>query len=291
MYSVLSNDNADIVSPDDRFKYIDDLTILQLVLLSGLLTEYNFLEHVPSDVGVDQMFLPAQSYATQDHLNYISNWTDEHLMQLNPTKCNYMVFSRAQTEFSTRLKVKNTKMDRTTVNKILGVWIEDSLSWETNTIEICRKAYSRVSMQTTLKYAGVPIEDLIEIYVLFIRSVTEYCSVAFHSSLTGEQTTDLERIQRTCLKIILAENYVHYVAALEMSGLDTLYQRREKRMLDFSLKCIKHPLNKRIFPLSEDVNHDTRSREIFKVNFARTGTYKKSAVPYCQRKLNEHFAE
>jgi hypothetical protein len=154
MYSVLSNDNADIVSPDDRFKYIDDLTILQLVLLSGLLTEYNFLEHVPSDVGVDQMFLPAQSYATQDHLNYISNWTDEHLMQLNPTKCNYMVFSRAQTEFTTRLKVKNTKMERTTVNKILGVWIKDSLSWETNTIEICRKAYSRVSM---LKYAGVPI--------------------------------------------------------------------------------------------------------------------------------------
>ena len=141
MYSVLSNDNADIVSPDDRFKYIDDLTILQLVLLSGLLTEYNFLEHVPSDVGVDQMFLPAQSYATQDHLNYISNWTDEHLMQLNPTKCNYMVFSRAQTEFATRLKVKNTKMDRTTVNKILGVWIKDSLSWETNTIEICRKSY------------------------------------------------------------------------------------------------------------------------------------------------------
>ena len=34
-----SNDNADIVPPEDRFKYIDDLSVLQLVLLSGLLVE------------------------------------------------------------------------------------------------------------------------------------------------------------------------------------------------------------------------------------------------------------
>ena len=103
MYIVLSN--ADIVSPQDRYKYIDDLSILQLVLLSGLLTEYNCLEHVPSDVGIDQEFLPSESYATQDHLNFISNWTDEHLMKLNPTKCDYMVFSRAQSDFATRLSI------------------------------------------------------------------------------------------------------------------------------------------------------------------------------------------
>ena len=45
-YLVQSNDNADIVCPQDRLKYIDDLSVLQLVLLSGLLVEYNFQEHV-----------------------------------------------------------------------------------------------------------------------------------------------------------------------------------------------------------------------------------------------------
>ena len=45
-YLVFSNDNADIVSADDRYLYIDDLTILQLVCLSGLLAEYNFSETV-----------------------------------------------------------------------------------------------------------------------------------------------------------------------------------------------------------------------------------------------------
>ena len=80
-YLVQSNDNADIVQPEDRYKYIDDLSVLQLVLLSGLLVEYNFHQHVASDIGVDMTYLPAYSYNTQDHLNYISNWTDENLTE------------------------------------------------------------------------------------------------------------------------------------------------------------------------------------------------------------------
>ena len=67
-------------------------------------------------------------------------------------------------------------------------------------------------MLTKLKYIGVSTEDLIEIYVLFIRSLTEYCATAFHSSLTLEQSRDIERIQKTCLKVILGDNFV---AALE----------------------------------------------------------------------------
>ena len=76
------------------------------------------------------------------------------------------------------------KVDQTPVAKVLGVWISQDRSWDRNTKEMCRKAYSRMSMLTKLKYVGVSIEDLVEIYILFIRSVLEYCAVAFHSSLT-----------------------------------------------------------------------------------------------------------
>ena len=87
-------------------------------------------------------------------------------------------------------------------------------------------------MLTKLKYVGVPIEDLIDVYILFIRSCAEYCAVVFHSSLTVENTASLERIQKTSLKVILGENYVSYEAALEMTGLDSLFDRREKRCLE-----------------------------------------------------------
>ena len=146
-------------------------------------------------------------------------------------------------------------------------------------------------MLTKLKYVGVGTEDLLNIYMLFIRSCAEYCSVVFHSRLTVEQSASIERIQKTCLRIILNESYVSYEAALEMTGLDTLHSRREQRCLDFSLKCLDHTKNSRLFPLNTGTNDDyVRQRETVTVNWARTETYRMSAVPYCQRLLNKHFS-
>ena len=176
-----SNDNADIVPAEDRFKYIDDLSVLHLICLSGLLVEYNFFQHVASDIGIDEQFLPANSYQTQEHLNYISNWTQENLMRLNEAKSNYLVFSRSKEKFATRLTLNGTVLDKLSVTKILGIWISEDLSWSRNCQEICKKAYSRLSMITKLKYVGVSRDDLLDIYTLFIRSVTEYCAVVFHS--------------------------------------------------------------------------------------------------------------
>ena len=165
------------------------------------------------------------------------------------------------------------------------------------TKEITKKCFSRLSLLTKLKYVGTSIEDLLDIYVLFIRSCAEYCCVAFNSSLTAEQSNCLETIQKVCLRVILGDNYVHYNAALEMTGLKTLYMRREERCLSFSLKCRKHPVHKKLFPVNSSVHGNPdylREREPFKVNFAHTGTYQKSNIPYCQRlliELNSHFSE
>ena len=224
-YIAQSNDNADIVDPDDRFKYVDDLSILQLICFAGLLVEYNFKQHVASDVGVDQLYLPASSYETQKHLDYISKWTSENLMKLNINKCNYMIFSRSKTQFSTRLTINEQTIEKISATKLLGLWISEDMSWTKNCKEICRKSYSRISMITKLKYVGVNIEDLIEIYVLFIRSLTECCSLAFLSTLTREQSQKLENIQKTCLKVILGDIYIDYFSALEISGLQTLFAR------------------------------------------------------------------
>ena len=176
--------------------------------------------------------------------------------------------------------------------KILGVWISEDMSWAKNCQEICRKADSRLGMITKLRYAGVSREDLIDIYILFIRSVTEYCSVSFHSSLTQTQSDELEKIQKTCLKVILGDHYVDYTSALDTCGLQTLSERRASRCLNFAKKSINHPRNSRLFPENPNKNiKNIRNHEPFLVNFARTSDYRKSTIPYCQRLLNEHFAE
>ena len=111
-------------------------------------------------------------------------------MLLNETKSNYIVFTRSKQEFSTRLNLKNVPLDRLSLTKVLGVWLQEDMGWDENTKQICKKAYSRVAILSKLKYAGICIDDLITIYTLFIRSLTEYCSVVFHSSLTQNNQTN-----------------------------------------------------------------------------------------------------
>ena len=57
-YLVQSNDAADCVNDEDRYKYVDDLTILEMISLSGVLIEFDCHYTVPSYIGVDQMYLP-----------------------------------------------------------------------------------------------------------------------------------------------------------------------------------------------------------------------------------------
>ena len=147
-----------------------------------------------------------------------------------------------------------------------------------------KKRFARISLLSKLKYVGIDIEELLHIYKLFIRCIPEYCSTAFHSSLSDELSKKIETIQSTSLKVILGENYVSYSAALEMCNLESLSARREKRLLSFSLKCLKTDFTKAMFPLNDD------KRETFYVNFARTEQYKKSTIPQCQRALNMYFS-
>ena len=63
-YLAQNNDNADCVPAENRFKFIDDLSIVQMICLSGLFLDYNFHQHVASDIAVDQQFLPPQNFQT-----------------------------------------------------------------------------------------------------------------------------------------------------------------------------------------------------------------------------------
>ena len=286
-YLVQSNDVADCVNDDDRFRYIDDLSILELLSLARALIEFDCHESVPSDIGTDQLFLPPENCATQGYLNNIAAWTKDNLMQINEKKSNYMIFSRTKTSFVTRLTLNDCYIKQIPEAKVVGVWLTSDMTWGKNTRELVKKAYLRIGMLTKLKYVGVGIEDLLDVYILFIRSIVEYCAVVWHSRLTLDMIMSIETVQKTCLKIVLAENYVSYTAALEMCNLKTLWQRREDRCLAFAQKCLKNPQLSGLFPLNtNNENNKHTSRESYEVNFATTETYRWSAIPYLQRKLN-----
>ena len=260
-------------------------------MIIWLLTEYNFHQHVASDIGIDEYYVPATSLKSQEYIDQISTWTSDNLMQLNPSKSNYMIFSRSNTKFATRLSLDNHTIDRIEEVKLVGVWLTTYLDWDKNTREMKKKAFARLTLLTKLKYVGTSTQDLVDVYSLYIRSILEYCSVVWHSTLTVQQATEIENVQKLCLKVILGSDYKGYDDALNVCGLEKLAVRREARCLKFGLKSLLHPVHSSLFPVNPNVltdYHNTPNREHFQVNWAKTESYRMSAVPYIQRLLNEY---
>ena len=67
------------------------------------------------------------------------------------------------------------------------------------------------------------------------------------------------------------------------TGLKSLSERQKIRCLSFAKRCLKNPHTKQMFPLNPENIQNVRQP----VNFARTKNYRNSAVPYCQRLLND----
>ena len=81
-------------------------------------------------------------------------------------------------------------------------------------------------------------KNLKSIYTTFVRPVLEQSAPVWSSSLTQENSNDLERVQKTAIKIIMSRNYESYESALEQLNLKSLSERRTD--LKFNI-CKKNP--------------------------------------------------
>ena len=269
---------------------MDDLTVLEKInlLIVGLSSFYSKAT-VPSDVPEHNQIIPAQFLKSQEYLNTIKKWTENQKMILNQRKTKAMVFNFTDKyQFSTRLKLNDENLEIVKHAKLLGVTISDDLKWDLNTENLVKRANARMELLRKVASFTTSIEEKKNIYILYIRSILEQSCVVWHSSLTNENSDDLERIQKSAVKLILNKPYTNYVEALEQINLQSLKERREELCLKFAKKCTKSQKVKDIFPLREK-NHDMdiRNEEKFIVKYAHTERLKNSAVPYMQRLLNE----
>ena len=289
-YLSQSNNNTDFLSKENKFKFIDDLSVLDKInILSIGISSYNFKDHVASDIPVNGYYIPSKNLKSQDYLNKISDWTSKNKMVLNQKKSNVMVFNFTKNyQFSSRVSINGEVLEAIKETKLLGVKINDKLEWNSNTAFLVKRANGRMRLLHKLVDFDVPIDDLILVYILYVRSILEQSCQVWHSSLTLENFHDLERVQKNALKIILQEEYLSYPNALTVTGLSTLFQRRTNLCLKFAKACVKNHQTKDMFPLNP-VNHDgiqTRFKEKFKVTKAMTDRLKTSAIPYMQGLLN-----
>ena len=176
--------------------------------------------------------------------------------------------------------------------KLLGTVITDNLKWDENTKKIIKKANMRMCLLRKVASFKPPRKDLKLIYIQYVRSILEQSCVVWHSSLTAENREDIERVQKNALRIILKNEYTHYEKALDILNLDSLEERRKSSSLRFAIKGKTNPIITELFKHKEKVHDmELRKTEMFNVNTANTERYKKSAIPFVQRLLNEYENE
>ena len=209
---------------------------------------------------------------------------------MNKTKI--MIFNFTQEyQFSTRLYLEGTLLETIEETKLLGTIITSDLKWHKNSEMLTKKAYQRMRILQKLKSFNISKTDLVTIYILYIRSILELNSPVWHFSLTKEDETNIERVQKVACYLILHEEYENYNQALMSLGLSTLKSRREMLSLRFARKCVKHPKASKMFPLNHQVEKDFRSREKFLVQPAKTERLLDSSIPQLQRALNSYYKQ
>ena len=108
-YLSQSNDNANSISESERLKFVDNLSILEIISLLNIgIASYNIKQHIPTGIPKHNQIIPRENLKSQNHLAIINDWTKKKRMKLNVKKTSSMIFNFTKNhQFMTNLEINN----------------------------------------------------------------------------------------------------------------------------------------------------------------------------------------
>ena len=125
-----TNNNADNVPVEDRFKFVDDLTALEIInLLNVGFSSYNFKQHVASDIPADSLYVDGGNLKTPEYLNQMKQWSEDHQMIISKKKTKALIFNYTNNyQFGTRIQFEGENIEFVDKMKLLGTWVTSKLT-------------------------------------------------------------------------------------------------------------------------------------------------------------------
>ena len=141
------------------------------------------------------------------------------------------------------LVVGNNCIEHVSTYKILGVFIDSDLRWNSHVDYIYKKACRKLYSLRILRRAGVDQGSMLKVCTSSVRSLLEY-AVSVWQTISGYLSDKIESIQKRALKIIFP-SADSYSDALELARVKTLAYRRDKICKDYmyKMKDLNHPLH------------------------------------------------
>ena len=232
---------------------------LYLIMINDLDTATDMWKYV-DDTSISELVRKGQASNIQDFVTDLSNQSSNEGFQLNESKCKELriCFARRKPEFD-QVMVNGKPLEIASSAKLLGLNISNDLKWNIHIGILVKKANSRLYFLKQLKRASVAPRELIRFYITCIRSILEYACPVFHQSLPEYLSNDLERLQKRALRIIYPD--MSLSRALEVSGIPTLFERRETIATKLFNEIIKDPQHRlhNLLPVTNTNNYSLRN--------------------------------
>ena len=200
-----------------------------------------------------------------------------------------MVFNFSKKyQFTTDILMKNQRIDIVDQAKLLGLILTSDLKWDENTNYLVKDANKRMLMLRAASKFTNDKQVLKQIYYSRIRCKLEQSAAVWSSSLTQKNIKDLERVQKSAVRIILGKSYESYTETLKELNMKRLSERRDLICLKFAKNSLRLENFKRLFPMQKS-NHEmkTRLNERYHVVRSYGKRYAVSAIPSMQKLLNK----
>ena len=121
-------------------------------------------------------------------------------MKLNFSKSKFMLFNPTTNfDFVPEFSTEGNQIETLEEMKLLGIVFSNDLKWKSNTESITKKAFSRLWIIRRLKKNGANIDDLKDVYYKQVRSVLEFGVPVWNCSLTKDDCSEIERVQKAFL--------------------------------------------------------------------------------------------
>lgn len=169
---------------------INDLTVPSI---------FNLWKYV-DDTTVSESIPKGQQSKSQEAVEAIYNWSKENVFQLNGKKSKELVisFCRDPPQLP-RVCIDGSPIQTIQSTKLLGLTINDTLTWNDHKEELVKKASKKLYFVIQLKRAHIPTSDLSTYFCACIRSSLDYACPVFHYSLPRYVQVELESVQRRAL--------------------------------------------------------------------------------------------
>ena len=175
-------------------------------------------------------------YSLNQDIIKLSDWLNRNYLHINNDKTQTMVLG--QSSYNYALRLSNDMIETKDSLRILGVILNNRLSFKSHVDEILKKAYAKIAALRRLKRLA-PANVLLKLYKAYVLPHLEYCSPIL-LGIGKALSKKLEYANYYGLRTVLnLGNNVSYEAALKVASMRTLEHRRVEQALVTFFKCVK----------------------------------------------------